>query len=94
MAGSGTAAGLFFTRRFALLSFALLQVQKTCQKFRLLAYNEAWWPLQTVAFRVRAEQCIGAELKEVTAVLKAKFADHSLKEIQIFESNTRRSLAV
>jgi hypothetical protein len=47
-----------------------------------------------VAFRVRAEQCIGAELKEVAAVLKPKFADHALKEIQIFESNTRRSLAV
>jgi hypothetical protein len=61
---------------------------------RLLAYNEAWWPLQTVTFGVRAEQCVGAELKKVTAVLKAKFADHALKEIQIFESNTRRSLAV
>jgi hypothetical protein len=47
-----------------------------------------------MAFRVRAEQCVGAELKKVAAVLKAKFADDSLKEIQVFESNTRRSLAV
>jgi hypothetical protein len=47
-----------------------------------------------MAFRVRAEQCVGAKLKKVTAVLKAKFADHALKEIQIFQSNTRRSLAV
>jgi len=77
---------------FALLSFAFLQVQKLVK--RLLAYDEAWWPLQAVAFRVRAEQCIGAELKKVAAVLKAKFTDHALKEIQIFESNTRRSLAV
>ena len=92
IAGDRTAVRLCFTLCFALLSFAFLQVQKLVK--RLLAYDEAWWPLQAVAFRVRAEQCIGAELKEVAAVLKPKFADHALKEIQIFESNTRRSLAV